>query len=226
MAFCVIIAPTNQKTEDEHAEDGTDKPAQQHRQVFANGVILPDKAVPLFIESHTWLWVTRCSYYPGHALATMRILTESRQVEALGDVETVVQIQLVGHLLEGTAMTTFTVYTIESQIVMDHLVAHDIGELLLGKVVIVGNGDDGVIDVLVEPSALVVLEIAAGVFGGEQEIEIGSRKFSPEVFRVTLLENHWHIIVIGYHITMLKTMKINRDLLNSLDESLGIRKLS
>lgn len=125
--------------------------------------------------------------------------------------EAVVMVELVGHLLEGPAMAAFAIGAVEGEIIVYHLVANDIGELLLGKVVIVGNGDDGVIDVLVEPSALVVLEIAAGVFGGEQEIEIGSRKFSPEVFRVTLLENHWHIIVIGYHIRwlVLSTAKIS-----------------
>lgn len=109
-------------------------------------------------------------------------------------------VELIGHLLEGPSMAAFAIGAVEGEIIVYHLVAHDIGELLLGKVVVVGNGDNGVIDVLVEPTALIVLEIAAGVFGGEQEIEIGSRKFSPEVFRVTRLENHWHIIVISYHI--------------------------
>lgn len=32
VAFGVVIAPTNQKAEDEYTEDGTGKSAQQHRQ--------------------------------------------------------------------------------------------------------------------------------------------------------------------------------------------------
>ena len=74
MAFCVVIAPAYQKTEDDYSEDGTEKSAQQHRKIFANGVILPDKAVPLFKESHILLGIVVCSYYLALALATVRIL--------------------------------------------------------------------------------------------------------------------------------------------------------
>jgi hypothetical protein len=74
VAFGVVIAQAYQKDEDDHTEDGTDKSAQQHRQVFANGVILPDKTVPLFKESHILLGIVVCSYYLALALATIRIL--------------------------------------------------------------------------------------------------------------------------------------------------------
>ena len=56
-----------------------------------------------------------------------------------------------------------------------------------------------VVNVLIEPAALVILEIAAGILGGSQNVEIGSGKFPSEVLRVTLLENLRHIDNIGNH---------------------------
>ena len=68
--------------------------------------------------------------------------------------------------MQGPAMTAFTIGAIEGQIIMYHLVTHNIDELLLSKVVVVCHGNNWVINVLIEPPALVILEIAAGVFGG------------------------------------------------------------
>ena len=199
MTFAVIVKKAQRKDNDGYTDDGTGKSAQQHRQVFADGVVFPDKSVPLFIEPHTWLGVVLSSDYPTHSFATIGVLTISRQIETLGDMETIVQVELVGHLLEGPAMTTTAISAIEGQIIMYHLVTHDIDKLFLSKVVVVGHGDNWVINVLIEPAALVILEIAAGILGGCQNIEIRSGKFPSEVLRVTLLENLRHIENIGYH---------------------------
>ena len=76
--------------------------------------------------------------------------------------EAIVQVQFVGHLLKGTTMTTLAVFTIEGEILMDHLVTHDVSELAFCKVVIVGHGNDGIVDVTIEPTSSVIMEIAAG----------------------------------------------------------------
>ena len=166
MTFAPVVKIAQSKEDDGHAKDAAGKTAQQHRDVFADGVIFPDKSVPLFIEPHTWLGGVLCSDYPTHSFATIGILTISRQIETLSDMETIVQVELVGHLLKGPAMTTFAIGAIEGQIIMYHLVTHNIDELLLSKVVVVCHGNNWVINVLIEPPALVILEIAAGIFGG------------------------------------------------------------
>ena len=53
------------------------------------------------------------AYHLTHPLTAIGVLTISRQVEALGDMEAVVMVELIGHLLEGPSMAAFAIGAVE-----------------------------------------------------------------------------------------------------------------
>ncbi len=71
-----------------------------------------------------------------------------------------ISVQPSRHFLELLPMLAPPVLSEVCQIVMNHLMNHNVYELLLCKVIIVCHQNDGIIERLVEPTTCRILEVA------------------------------------------------------------------
>ena len=120
-------------------------------------------------------------------------------VKSGSDVEAVGLVELASHRLELLAVMTVTVFAVEGEVEMDHLVNHDFAKLPRSEIIVVGHGDDGGVDAFVEPPSLGVFEVSAGTRTVKQG-ELRDGKLAVEVFLVALTKGVIHGDEVCYHI--------------------------
>ena len=103
---------------------------------------------------------------------------------------------MLSHRLEVSSMGLFVFGAIKQQIVMNHLVNHDVPESLFIEIEIVGEED---------PHVLIILSFFPVILESSQKTKrvenakLGSRQVAVEILAATP-EHLGHRIVIGYHI--------------------------
>lgn len=152
-------------------------------------------SVPIIIKTRT-LAVCEEALPP---VKTVGVLLVFGDVEGGSDVEAEGFVELAGHRLELLAVMTVTVFAVEGEEEMDHLVNHDVTKLTRREIIVVGHGDAGGINAFVEPPSLGVFEVSACTWTVKLG-ELRDGELAVEVFLVTLTKGVIHGDEICYHI--------------------------
>ena len=188
MILAVPIDETAKEKEEDKGNDDSQQPAEQDFKPLAEGTELIHGTVVLLVQPDAARWLYRLAQRLPLPEVRLGGSPHDRCIHDLRNVQPIQFVQLCCHPLELPPMPAVPVLARIGQIVVDHLVAHDVTHLCLRHVVAVRQRDHRYLR-----PVLLIPEVSAGS-GRVQNLKGRHWQRTAEVLPIALLEEHIHIV--------------------------------